>query len=189
MKTALQVLAPWISVLVFWVGFQNAWAALLGYHVQILCWHPHEIRRAWHRPTPCPSWVWILLLTAPVMILLLPAFLRIPITDWLQAHGLTLLGFTFMIPWFGIVHPILEQIHWTPLRNRTPLAHPLFAGYHLLVLHELLTQPGLFLSFAVLCTASIFWHHIPRPTAIRSHQLADTGIALAGLWFLLQSQS
>ena len=57
-------------------------------------------------------------------------------------------------PYFGLVHPVLERVHWSPLRERTPFAHPIFAGYHLLVLSSLLSVSWLLISFALLTTAS-----------------------------------
>ncbi|MCC5847159.1 MAG: hypothetical protein JJU29_03615 [Verrucomicrobia bacterium] len=185
MKIFLQMFAPWLSVLIFWLGFRNAWAAILGYHAQVLLWHRREDLWRWFRqPRPGARWTLPLLLTAPVMIAFLPWFLETEISAWMAAHGLSAIGFVFMVPYFGIVHPVLEQGHWGPLRLRTRWAHPMFAGYHLLVLSSLLTSLGLLLAFVVLYGASLFWQRIPRGTAILSHQLADTGVALAGLWMM-----
>ena len=186
-KTFIQILAPWLSVLIFWLGFNNAWAAILGYHAQILFWHRRNAFPAWLRK-PRPGWTWTLplLLTAPVLVAFLPWFLKMDIGEWMSAHRLSFIGFVLMVPYFGIVHPVLEQAHWRPLRARTAWAHPAFAGYHLLVLHSLLTPLGLGLAFVVLWGASMFWQRIPRGTAIFSHQLADTGVAVAGLWLWVQ---
>ena len=94
-----------------------------------------------------------------------------------------------MVPYFGLVHPVLEQIHWTPLRDETPLAHPLFAGYHMLVLFSLLTVPLLVLVFIVLATTSVAWQFLAKRSGslaapIVSHILADFGIVIAA-WLRL----
>ncbi len=60
-----------------------------------------------------------------------------------------------MVAYFGLVHPLLEQAHWTPLREATPIAHVAFAGYHMLVLASLLTVPWLAVCFVILTAASV----------------------------------
>jgi len=89
-----------------------------------------------------------------------------------------------MIPYFGLIHPVLEQVHWAALRDSTPLAHPLFAGYHMLVLHSLLPLPWLILSFVVLTMASFAWQRMAKMTGnlalpVASHALADLGVIIA----------
>ena len=88
-----------------------------------------------------------------------------------------------MIPYYGIIHPILEQIHWAPLREKTPLAHLAFAGYHVLVVYSLLTPPWLVLCFGVLAAASFVWQRMTTRTTslagpIVSHVLADLGVVV-----------
>ena len=88
-----------------------------------------------------------------------------------------------MIFYFGLVHPLFEQIHWAPLRESTPLAHLAFAGYHMLVLYSLLTVPWLALCFVVLVAASWLWQRMVRESGslllpIASHVAADLGIII-----------
>ena len=83
-----------------------------------------------------------------------------------------------MIPYFGLVHPLLEQMHWRPLRESTAWSHPIFAGYHMLVLSSLLSWPWLLLCFVVLLTGSLFWRQVVRATSsltvpVLSHVIAD----------------
>jgi membrane protease YdiL (CAAX protease family) len=85
------------------------------------------------------------------------------------------------------LRPVLEPIHWAPLREQTPLAHPLFAGYHTIVLCSLLTIPWLFFGFAVLGFASFVWQYMTKrfdslTVPMVSHVLADLGIIIAA-WF------
>jgi hypothetical protein len=89
-----------------------------------------------------------------------------------------------MIPYFGLVHPLLEQLHWGPLRERTPWAHVFFAGYHVLVLGSLLRLPWLVLCALLLAGASMAWKHMAKRTGslgapVASHVGADLGVILA----------
>jgi membrane protease YdiL (CAAX protease family) len=89
-----------------------------------------------------------------------------------------------MVPYFGLIHPVLEQIHWAPLRQSTPASHVFFAGYHVVVLYSLLTIPWLVLCFVVLATASLLWRGMTKRCGVLaapllSHILADLGIIIA----------
>jgi hypothetical protein len=93
-----------------------------------------------------------------------------------------------MIPYFGIAHPILEQAHWSRLRERGALAHAAFAGYHTIVLYALLDLAWLVASIAVIAVASVVWHRTAKRCGgtlvpACSHILADVGIILAA-WAL-----
>lgn len=184
-KTALKLLAPYLAVLVFWNGLANGWLAILAYHAQILFWLPK--RRA-VSPTPVGiralKWALPMALAGPALYFLLPFITRVELSAWLSDHRLSGWSLAAMIPYFGLVHPILEQRHWGPLRERTAWAHPFFAGYHALVLASLLSGPWLALCLAVLLVASGAWHVMTMrfggltvPTS--SHVLADLGVVLA----------
>lgn len=91
-----------------------------------------------------------------------------------------------MVPYFGIIHPFLEQLHWGQLREKTVAAHPLFAGYHILVLYTLLSLPWLIACFVILTGASFAWQQMQKQTnsifvPYISHALADTGVIIATL--------
>ena len=60
----------------------------------------------------------------------------------------------------------------------------MFAGYHMLVLHSLLSTPWLILTFIVLTTASVVWQQMTKYSLglalpITSHILADFGVIVA----------
>jgi hypothetical protein len=79
---------------------------------------------------------------------------------------------------------ILEQLHWSQLREQTGWSHLCFAGYHVLVLYSLLTLPWLLLCLVVLLAASLCWKQLERATRsltvpVVSHVLADLGVVLA----------
>jgi hypothetical protein len=181
---ALKVLAPYFAVIVFWCWLGNAWLAILAYHAQILLWSRGTMARL-GRPGRDPL-AWLLVpsaLAGPALYFLLPYITRTDLAIWLRAHGLAGWSLVLMVAYFGLVHPFLEQLHWSPLREATPVAHLLFAGYHVLVLYTLLSVPWLAVCFAVLSTASVVWQRMERGGGlglpIASHVLADLGIVLA----------
>ena len=182
-----KLLAPYLAVGVFWCGFQNAWLAILAYHVQILFWL---------RPSPSPKlrssqaraflFALPMALVGPTLYFLLPRMTDVDMFAWLASRRMSRASFLLMTPYFGLLHPLLEQAHWGPLRRRTPLAHPIFAGYHMLVLGSLLGVAWLVLCFAVLTSASLFWHRMDVRTkslgvSIASHVMADMGV-VAAVW-------
>ncbi|HCF95978.1 MAG TPA: hypothetical protein DEW46_13030 [Verrucomicrobia bacterium] len=183
----LQLLAPYIAVGIFWCGRSNAWLAILVYHVQIVLWGSREGRPAMSAGSRGRQAILLALLCAlcgPLVYCLLPWITRIDLGQWLESHQLSGSSLLIMIPYFGLVHPLLEQRHWAGLRARTAWAHPAFAGYHMLVLQSLLPVPWLLVSAVVLLAASILWEVAQRTTGnlaapILSHILADLGIVLA----------
>ncbi|MGE4488455.1 MAG: hypothetical protein AB7E95_02800 [Kiritimatiellales bacterium] len=174
-----------MAVSIFWCGLSNAWLAILVYHLQILFWSRHPFsgvfKKGWRKPLMLASPT---LFAGPIAYFLLPVITKVNCSTWLTGHHLTGIGFLLMISYFGIIHPILEQAHWAPLRKRTWLAHPLFAGYHMLVLASLLPAVWLVACFIVLTAISVFWKHVTDRSQsllvpVLSHILSDLGIILA----------
>jgi len=184
-RLALKLLAPYIAVGVFWLWMHDAWLAILAYHLQILFWalearpnigKPHN-RRILLLALPAA-------VAGPLLYVLLPHIVREDLSTWLSQHHVSDLSLLLMIPYFGLLHPCLEQIHWGPLRDSTPLAHPMFAGYHMLVLYSLLSTPWLLLCFVVLVVASAIWQQMAKRSGsltlpALSHILADFGVIVA----------
>jgi hypothetical protein len=187
-KLLLKLLAPYLAVAVFWCGLSNGWLAILAYHAQVLFWSRSSRPGPW---LPVPRRVLPLVLPAalagPLLYVLLPVLTGGSLPTWLADHRLSGVSLVAMIPYFGLVHPVLEQLHWAPLRARTPWAHPVFAGYHMLVLGTLLPTPWLVACFVLLTAVSALWHELSRrgnglsPPAL-SHVLADLGV-VAAAWF------
>jgi hypothetical protein len=180
----LRLAAPYLAVIVFWCLLHSAWLAILAYHAQILWWSRGSLPRL---AKPAPTFTTLLVLPAalagPLLYFLLPYATHTDLSWWLGAHGLSGASLLAMVFYFGLVHPVLEQTHWPPLRDTTPLAHVAFAGYHMLVLYSLLTVPWLLVCFAILVTASLMWQRMEREsgsllTVIASHIAADLGIVL-----------
>lgn len=183
-KQALRLAAPYLAVIVFWCAFSNAWLAILAYHAQVLLWSRAPLANL--HMTLRPRLLLPALpaaLAGPVLYFLLPSMTHTDLSLWLTNHRLSSASLAAMIPYFGVVHPVLEQIHWKPLRERTSFSHPIFAGYHVAVLYSLLTIPWLILSFIVLTAASFAWQYAARrynslAVPIASHMLADLGIVV-----------
>jgi hypothetical protein len=184
-----KLFAPYIAVVIFWSNFSDAWLAIIAYHVQILFWSRTSFRTI-QRPT---HWAYFLLALPSVMAgilvyFLLPYIAQENVPTWLAHHHLSGASLLLMIPYFGLIHPWLEQVYWEPLRERTRLAHPLFAGYHILVLASLMSWPWLIVCFCVLLVSSYIWQQSTTrakslSVAIVSHTIADFGIVLAA-WLL-----
>jgi len=186
---ALKLAAPYLAVLVFWVGFHTGWLAILAYHAQILWWSRGRLpglarpRRSALMWFAAPS-----LLAGPALYVILPRLAGVDLGAWLASYGLTGGALVAMIAYYGLVHPVLEQVHWAPLRNRTPLAHIAFAGYHMIVLYSLLPLPWLAACFAVLVVASWTWQRMAGECGslwpgVASHAAADLGMVIVA-WLL-----
>lgn len=118
-----------------------------------------------------------------MLYFLLPYLTRVDLSVWLTRYGLTGWALLGMVFYYGLVHPVLEQVYWTPLRERTAFAHVAFAGYHVLVLYSLLAVPWVAACFAVLASASWLWQRMTRESgsllpAIASHIAADLGMVI-----------
>jgi hypothetical protein len=189
LELALKMAAPYLAVVVFWCLLHNAWLGILAYHAQILWWARDSLG-PFSRPdrTPLTFLVAPSALAGPVVYFLLPYLTRVDLSTWLAEYGLTGGALVAMVFYYGLVHPVLEQVHWAPLRERTPLAHVAFAGYHVLVLYSLLAVPWVAACFAVLVSASWAWQRMTRQSgsllpAIASHMAADLGMVTVA-WLL-----
>jgi hypothetical protein len=155
------------------------------YHAQILFWSRGSLERM--RWTVRISTILLAspsVLAGPLIFWLLPHMIHTDLSAWLVSHHLSGVSFMLMVPYFGLVHPFLEQLHWAPLRESTPVSHIMFAGYHVMVLYSLVTAPWLISCFAVLVAASLMWHWMATrrnglAAVFVSHALADTGIIVA----------
>jgi membrane protease YdiL (CAAX protease family) len=185
MKKYLRALAPYIAVVTFWCAWRSAWLAILAYHAQILLWNWAALRKL--RLPKARKDVFLALptvLAGPVLFVLLPLVAKTDLSGWLDTYHLSGPALLLMIPYFGLIHPVLEQIHWGPLRETAVWSHPVFAGYHMIVLSSLLALPWLIICFGVLVGASFVWRLIYHKTrgltvVVASHILADLGVVVA----------
>ncbi len=187
----LKLLAPYFAVIIFWLFLQNAWLALLGYHLQIILWSKKlPFKNPWPSKKTDILISLAMAVAGPFIYFVLPLISQIDLSAWLLQYKLSGWLWLAMIPYFGLVHPFLEQAHWGPLREKTPAAGIFFAGYHVIVLYSLLTMFWLLASFIVLAAASLIWQQIAKNSKsysapVLSHILADFSVVIAA-WLLLQ---
>lgn len=192
-KLLPRMLAPYFAVLPLWCWAHNAWACILVYHALILLWSRWDLTRLalgwnrqhmWRVALPC-------LVVGPLVYILLPSMGKQPMSDWLAAYGLSGMRLVLLVPYFGVVHPMLEQAHWSSLRTNRKvgaLAHVAFAGYHVLVLASLMQTTWLVASFGILVLASIAWRRLELVSdgglavPVVSHLLVDSGLVLAAVF-------
>jgi hypothetical protein len=183
--------APYLAVGVFLFVFHSAWLAILGYHVQIVAWSRGRIGIP-DRPkgSALTSFLLPCALVGPALWVMLAFSPSVHLAPWLATYHLTGWAVLAMVPYYAVVNPVLEEVHWTPLRERTAFAHVAFAGYHVMLLSTLLAWPWLVVAFAALTVASMVWKRSSREArslvpAILSHGTADLGIiviaAIVGL--------
>ena len=131
------------------------------------------------------------LVAGPALYVLFPLVTQTDMGTWLDDYHLSKWSLVLMIPYFGLVHPLLEQIHWQPLRTDSGWSHPAFAGYHLIVLWSLLSIPWLLLCFVLLTGASFAWKWMASrqngslTAPMLSHIFADLSLVVA-TWMLTQ---
>ena len=184
MKLTIKLLAPYFAVGIFLCIFSNAWLAILAYHAQILFWFDKSTFK-WKRPRYTHLMLMALpaALAGPLLFVLLPYITHETLSLWLANHHLSRVSLLALIPYFGLLHPCLEQLHWAPLRKVGLVSHVMFAGYHMAVLYTLLTLPWLMACFGLLVIASMLWQLVATRTGslvvpIASHILADLGVVI-----------
>lgn len=195
-------LVPYVAVLVGMYWLHSAWAAVLLYHAGIVAFLvAFKRKNIWKTacsgiktPLLIPSVV-TCAMAAPVVYFLWPWLSASDsiLVEWMNSFGLTGLSWILLIPYFSIIHPLLEEIHWRGLAPE-PFKwicwqDVLFAGYHVLVLYQLLHWPWLFLVIGVLTGSSIFWRWSAEKfggygLTILTHAAADAGVII-GVLFLL----
>lgn len=202
MNNLLAALLPYAAVLGGMYGCHSAWLAIGLYHVGIVAFlikHKpaglgERISTGYRTPMLLPGLV-ICALAAPVVYVMWPLFSAADgiLPDWLARYRLSGSAWLLFIPYFSIVHPVLEEILWRKIDPK-PFRilcwqDLLFAGYHVLVLFKLIKTPWLVLVFAVLAGSSIFWRWAVHRTGgygmnILTHAVADAGVMIAVVFLL-----
>lgn len=184
--------APYWAVGIGLYCLQNAWVTLLLYHGQIVLYiwlAKVDVKRnllAGFSVKALATTVLPLSFFGPFLYAMFPHILSggVSLQAWLQAYGLNHRQFLLLIPYFGIIHPILEELHWGRFRgdeHRRWIMCLFFAGYHVLVLARLLSPVWLIISFLVLAGAACLWMILHRRLQggmipFLSHWVADMGI-------------
>ncbi|QBG48392.1 CPBP family intramembrane metalloprotease [Verrucomicrobia bacterium S94] len=195
-------LIPYLAVLLGMHVLSSAWAAMLFYHAGMLLFLC--IRKSsgdWKKigrgcsPLLIPAMI-VCALAAPVVYFMWP-FFRISehaLVEWMAEYGLTGAAWMLLIPWFSVVHPMLEELHWRGIgperAERLCWQDFAFAGYHVFVLYELVYWPWLFMVFGILVGSSFFWRWAAERFGgyllpVLTHAVADAGV-LMGVWLLIR---
>ncbi len=187
MKFVFKLLAPYLAMGVFWTIFQNAWLSILAYHVQIVAWNYRKFR--FEKLTFDRLSIAFLSVSATAGVatyFILPHVVSVELEDWFVQYRLEGVALLVMVPYFGLLHPYLEEKHWEELRDQTWISHFVFAGYHYLVLSTLLKWEWVLAALVVLASVSFAWkwmrdRYESNSVSVLSHSVADLGIVLAAV--------
>jgi len=191
-KRLIQASAPYIAVVIGLYYFRNAWLTLLLYHLQIILYgylFKTDIKKLLFKGFSIKYFLILvipLLFFGPLLYKFFPYILNdgTSLKEWLYAYGISNKNFIILIPYFCIVHPVLEEVHWGKSReygNGQWIIYVLFAGYHILVLANLLSRTWLIISFLVLVGLAYLWAILYKKLnggiiPFLSHLVADIGI-------------
>lgn len=186
---------PYFTV---WLGlyvFQNAWAAILGYHIAIIL----LVTRAGAWPSPAefrlrgPIWRPILFgltgCVAGASVYVLWPFIHVSpklaaaLLDW----GLRPRAWPLFIAYGALVNPWLEEAYWRGWLgsgSRQPVLYDaFFAGFHLVILAPFFPPFWLAAAFIVLAGSGWMWRQMIRGeqsmlASTLFHMAADVSILL-----------
>lgn len=185
----LRIIAPYLAVLVFWVWLQNGWLAILAYHAQIVYWACKEKKIPHLLGSLKQTW-WITLptiFTVVITYFLLPHIIEPEVLkEWFSAYKLTGTALLIMVPYFGIFHPVLEEMHWRRITNETQWGHLFFGAYHGMVLISLCALPLVLVAVLGLIGVSFLWSYLYKKegsllSPILFHIFADLGMITAAV--------
>lgn len=195
----LKRLSPAVAYLAVGAGmfiFQNAWAALLGYHAGIVLilisvrpsvplstlFKSKGFWRALGVILVCGS-------SGVALYYLWPVFGVIPtLPANLASFGLTPAVWPVFITYFTLVNPWLEEYFWRGYlgseSKQLILNDILFAGFHVLVLLNRTSMPSILFALLVLTFAGWMWRQVARLsggllTNVLAHMAADFTILFA----------
>lgn len=194
--------APYLAVLLGLYVFRSGWISILLYHAQIvlcLCFFKTNIKQILFAGFSLKYFllfVFPLLLLGPTLYCLFPYVIAdgTSFREWLYGYGLGHRSYIMLIPYFCIVHPILEELHWGKFRDNKDkhwTMHVLFAGYHVLVIGGILGLPWVFVSFLALILTSYVWTALYDNlkggiVPLLSHAAADAAIIVSAYYFVFR---
>ncbi len=200
----LAALVPYIAV---WVGmyvFHSGWLAVLLYHLGVVAFLLYRkpaglgqrMRAGVKLPILIPA-VLACAMAGPVVYFMWPWFAvsDAALPEWMAHYGLTGWSWLLLMPYFSLVHPVFEEIHWREISPERVTGicwqDLLFAGYHVLVLFQVMDWPWLFLVFGILSGSSVFWRWAAARfggygLSVLTHAVADASVVV-GVWLLLRT--
>ncbi len=194
--------APWVPFLTISFGsfiLNNAWAALLAYHLGLV------LILFLERQGPAARNLAKGLNLPVLFAALLPSalsgiglYFAAPVLgtpsdlgSLLANQGLKGAGWPAFILYYSTVNPALEEWYWRGYlgsRSRSSTISDLcYAGYHPLVLARFAAWPWLILEFVILAGAAWLWRQIARKydgllIPLLSHLAADLSLILSIYW-------
>ena len=152
----IAALIPYPAVIIGMYILHSAWLSIILYHLGILLFLRHN-KISLKLPQTPKAYLGSLLLFPAIAVtyFMLPIITRqnVDLNIWLVKYGLDGVLWILFIPYFSIVHPILEEVHWQKnitTKNNLSVNHFIFAGYHILVLFTLIKPTWLILVFTIL---------------------------------------
>lgn len=194
-----KILAPALPYLAVWMGmllFNNAWAALLGFHLAILAsllmfrlTVPIEILFK----SKYPKWIFASILFCSTsgigLYFLWPVFgVSNNLSTQLLAMGLTPASWPWFLAYFSLVNPFVEEYFWRGVLGNDSLkpyfGDVVFAGYHAMILWGRVHLVFVLFAVSVLVSAGWLWRQISREdggllAAALGHAAADFTILFA----------
>jgi len=195
----LLFLIPYLAVFAGLNILKNAWVTILLYHLMILVYltgsgHLKDFRKiflGWDGK--------LFLISSAISIIAGPALFMLwhsmkldtaNLFSTLAFFKLKGLSWTLFIPYFCLLHPILEEVFWRITRfnmlSDRFYRNILFGGYHILVLVYFIRIEWILVSFVILSLVSFMWDSISLKTSglivpVLSHIIADSSIIILGI--------
>jgi membrane protease YdiL (CAAX protease family) len=186
-----------VSIGLFW--FQNAWIALLGFHLAIVVPLLFTKTSIPVRNLFKSSHTWWLALcillsgSSGISLYLFRKYFGVvpDLSAQLEAYGLTQSTWLGFIGYFVLINPLVEEYFWrgylgSPAKGffRSDFA---YAGFHALVLAGKMQTAAVVYCLVVLILAGWFWRQIARQdqgllAPVLGHMAADLTILLAVYW-------
>lgn len=191
------VLLPYLAVFAGMTLLENAWVALIGFHLSLLpllLAQAGQVRRFF-----IPVSFRLLLpvslagLAGGLGLWLVWPLAGLPLDFPAQVErlGLRCADWPLFLACFALLNPFLEEWYWRgALGSDSPRPQPvdfLYAGYHISILARFAAPGWVLIGFLLLAGAGWFWRQTARLTgsllpAALSHLLADASLLIVLYW-------
>ncbi len=191
------VATPYLAVIIGLYVLRNAWAAILLYHLGIVCFlavsadknFSKALRFGWNPAATAVACAVTGL--SGVMLFLLWPYVRLPevrLGEVLPDFGLGEISWIMFVVYYSTVHPLIEELFWrgdASSQNAGPSwRDAAFGGYHFLVLVLFIKVPWAIVVAVLLSGVAWGWRCAVRKygglgVALGSHAVADFSIVLA----------
>lgn len=190
---------PYLAVGMGLFFFNNAWAALFGFHIAILLTvlvlRPSLSARTLFK-SRSPKWILASVLFCSTsgigLYFLWPVFGVIgDLSAQLLAMGLTPASWPWFLAYFSLVNPFVEEYFWRGVLGNDSLkpyfGDVVFAGYHAMILWGRVHLVFILFAVSVLVSAGWLWRQISREdggllSASLGHMAADFTILVTIYW-------